>query len=77
MFLVSNEDMLVEAIKAGITGCVPALNYRTDEKFRTALTSIRNRIKGPIGVNLIVNKSNIKFKQQLKTCVVIQLSSDE
>jgi nitronate monooxygenase len=30
MFLVSNEDMLVEAIKAGITGCVPALNYRTD-----------------------------------------------
>lgn len=73
MFLVSNEDMLVEAIKAGITGCVPALNYRTDEKFRTALTSIRNRIKGPIGVNLIVNKSNIKFKQQLETCVDLKV----
>jgi len=73
MFLVSNADMLIEAIKAGITGCVPALNYRTDEQFRDAIKSIRKRAKGPIGVNLIVNKSNIKFKQQLKSCVELKV----
>ena len=61
MFLVSNADMLVEAINSGITGCVPALNYRTDEQFREAITSIRERANGAIGVNLIVNKSNIKL----------------
>ena len=73
MFLVSNADMLVEAINAGITGCVPALNYRTDEQFREAITSIRERANGVIGVNLIVNKSNIKFKQQIKTCVDLKV----
>lgn len=73
MFLVSNADMLVEAINSGITGCVPALNYRTDEQFRQAIESIRERAKGPIGVNLIVNKSNIKFKQQLQTCIDLKI----
>ena len=73
MFLVSNADMLVEAIKAGITGCVPALNYRTDEQFREAINAIRKRVDGPIGVNLIVNKSNIKFNQQLKSCVELKV----
>ncbi len=57
MFLVSNEDMLIEAGKAGITGCVPALNYRTDEAFRKALDKIKEANTGPFGVNLIVNKS--------------------
>ena len=73
MFLVSNADMLVEAIKAGITGCVPALNYRTDEQFREAINAIRKRVDGTIGVNLIVNKSNIKFNQQLKSCVELKV----
>jgi nitronate monooxygenase len=73
MFLVSNADMLVEAINSGITGCIPALNYRTDEQFRQAIKSIRERAQGPIGVNLIVNKSNIKFKQQLQTCIDLKI----
>jgi nitronate monooxygenase len=73
MFLVSNADMLVEAINSGITGCVPALNYRTDTKFREAITSIRERTNGSIGINLIVNKSNIKFKQQIQTCVDLKV----
>jgi nitronate monooxygenase len=73
MFLVSNAEMLVEAINSGITGCVPALNYRTDTKFREAITSIRERANGSIGVNLIVNKSNIKFKQQIQTCVDLKV----
>ncbi len=73
MFLVSNVEMLVEAINAGITGCVPALNYRTDEQFREAINAIRKRANGPIGVNLIVNKSNIKFNQQIKSCVELKV----
>lgn len=73
MFLVSNSDMLVEALKSGITGCVPALNYRTDDKFREAISKVREQAEGPIGVNLIVNKSNIKFKAQIKTCVDLKV----
>ena len=69
MFLVSNEAMLIEAGNNGITGAVPALNYRTDEEFREAIKEIRSKSKGPFGVNLIVNKSNPKMQSQLKTCV--------
>ncbi|MCH1437158.1 MAG: nitronate monooxygenase [Flavobacteriales bacterium] len=73
MFLVSNTEMLIEASKSGITGCIPALNFRTDDAFRSAIQEIRSKSKGPIGVNLIVNKSNIKFKQQLKTCIELKI----
>lgn len=69
MFLVSNAAMTIEAIKAGITGCIPALNYRTDAEFRAAMDQIRAAVKGPFGINLIVNKSNIRLKEQLATCV--------
>ncbi len=73
MFLVSNVEMTVAAIKAGITGAIPALNYRTDQEFRTALKEIRAKAKGPFGINLIVNKSNIKMDEQLKTCVEMEV----
>jgi nitronate monooxygenase len=41
MFLVSNAKMVIEACKAGITGAIPALNYRTDKEFRAALEEIK------------------------------------
>ncbi|ELR72234.1 2-nitropropane dioxygenase [Fulvivirga imtechensis AK7] len=69
MFLVSNTAMTIEGIKAGITGAIPALNYRTDKEFRAALSEIKNSVKGPFGINLIVNKSNYRLDEQLKTCV--------
>ena len=69
MFLVSNEKMLIEAGNNGISGAVPALNYRTDEEFRAAIKEIRSKSNAPFGVNLIVNKSNPKMPQQLNTCV--------
>ncbi len=69
MFLVSNTAMTIAAIKSGITGAIPALNYRTDKEFRAALTEIRDKADGPFGINLIVNKSNIRMKEQLNTCV--------
>ena len=69
MFLVSNEEMSIEAIKAGIAPCIPALNWRTDEQMRAGLKEIKDKAKGPIGINLIVNKSNIHYKRQLATSV--------
>ncbi len=69
MFLVSNARMTIEGIKAGITGAIPALNYRDDKSFRLALDEIRRECDGPVGINLIVNKSNIKLKEQLQTCL--------
>lgn len=70
MFLVSNADMLIAAAKSGITGTVPALNYRTDKEFRAAIKEIRAAIGDkPFGVNLIANKSNVRLQEQLNTCV--------
>jgi len=69
MFLVSNTEMIVSALESDITAAFPALNYRTDKEFRDAIDDIRSKSSKPFGVNLIVNKSNIKFKTQLETCV--------
>ncbi|WP_282135961.1 NAD(P)H-dependent flavin oxidoreductase [Seonamhaeicola maritimus] len=68
MFLVSNVDMVTEAMKSGIAGCIPALNYRTLEELRSALKSLKKeKIEGgSFGFNLIVNKSNVKYKKQLE-----------
>ncbi len=69
MFLVSNTKMVIESCKAGITGAIPALNYRTDAEFRKALEEIKSATDKAFGINLITNKSNIRFDEQLKTCV--------
>jgi len=69
MFLVSNVSMVVEATKAGITGAIPALNYRTDKELRNALAELKEKSHGPIGINLIANKSNIRLKDQLQSCL--------
>lgn len=68
MFLVSNVAMVKEAMKAGIAGCIPALNYRTFEELRTALKELKAaKVEGgSFGFNLIVNKSNPKYKSQLQ-----------
>lgn len=69
MFLVTNVEMMVAAGESGITGCIPALNYRTIEDLKVALREIKDRSKAPLGVNLIVNKSNIHWKKQLHQCL--------
>lgn len=68
MFLVSNAEMVIEAIKSGATGAIPALNYRTTEELRAAIQLIKKEAKGPMGINLIVNKSNFYYLEQLKVC---------
>ena len=69
MFLISNTNMIIAALNSGITAAFPALNYRKIEDFANAIDEIRAASDKPFGVNLIVNKSNIKFKEQLKICV--------
>lgn len=69
MFLVSNEDIVVEASEAGALGAFPALNYRPIDRYQDALRSIRERTKKPIGVNIIVNKSNARQSLDLKSAL--------
>ncbi len=66
LFLVSNEDMITEALEFGVTAAFPALNYRTDKELSTVIDRIRSKTTKPFGVNLIVNKSNPKYKRQLQ-----------
>jgi nitronate monooxygenase len=73
MFLVSNEKMMIAALQAGITGAIPALNYRTDAELRNAINNIRTHANGPIGINLIVNQSNLKYPEQLATCIEMKI----
>lgn len=68
MFLVSNTKMIIAGIKAGITGAIPAMNYRTTEDLRTAIQTIKKEVDGPFGINLIVNASNFLYKEQLEIC---------
>jgi len=67
MFLVSNTAMVKEAMNCGIAGCIPALNYRTLDELRAAIKELKEAKPegGSFGFNLIVNKSNVKYKGQL------------
>jgi nitronate monooxygenase len=66
MFLVSNADMVVSISEAGGIGTMPALNFRPIEEYRRVLKEIKSRTKKPIGVNVIVNKSNSRQNEDLK-----------
>lgn len=66
MFLVSNVDLVVEASEAGAVGTFPALNYRPIEEYAKALQEMKRRTSKPIGVNIIVNKSNTRQKDDLR-----------
>lgn len=68
MFLVSNKEMIIEAAKAGVTGAIPALNYRTVDELKKVIRELKSEAEGPFGINLIVNKSNFLYKEQLAVC---------
>lgn len=73
MFLVSNEAMMKEAIRNGIAGCFPTLNYRKEEELDAICTILNNELtqheQGTYGVNLIVQKSNPLYEKHLAICV--------
>ena len=73
MFLISNAKMIKAALAAGVTAAVPALHYRTDKELRAAISEVRAFSSKPFGVNLIVNRSNPKYKGQLKTLLEMKV----
>ena len=70
MFLVSNTAMTIAGMQRGVAACIPALNYRTLEELRDAIRELKAaKVEGgSFGINLIVNKSNFKYKDQLQVC---------
>lgn len=70
MFLVSNTDMVISAMKKGGAACIPALNYRKISELKAAIRIMKKAkpSNGAFGINIIVNQSNLKHKEQLKAC---------
>lgn len=66
MFLVSNADMVVAISEAGGIGTMPTLNFRPQEEFEKQIKTIKSRTQKPVGVNIIVNKSNTRANIDLK-----------
>src|SRR5687767_4530267 len=73
MFLISNTKMIKAALQCGVTAAFPALNYRTDQDLRNAIQEIKAASSKPFGVNLIVNKSNPKYKGQLEKLLELKV----
>ena len=77
MFLVSNEAMVKSAMKNGIAGCFPSLNFRGKgelDRLLKSLNSFKNEGKpGTYGVNLIAQKTNALFLRHLDLCLMAQV----
>ncbi len=75
LFLVSNEEMIIQAIEAGILGCFPSLNYRTPGELDAILKRLNKHLEGrkgksgTYGMNLIVQRANPWFEKHLEICV--------
>jgi len=74
MFLVSNVNMVIEAMKCGIAGVIPSLNYLTGNELEQALEDLNkfkssNENRGSYGVNLIVQSTNKRMEKDLRICV--------
>jgi len=72
MFLVSNEAMILSAMRNGIAGVFPSLNYRKENELSELLkrlNAFNNNCKGTYGVNLIVQKTNPLYEKHLSICV--------
>ncbi len=69
MFLVSDERMVLEALNSGITAAFPAANYRKVSDLSETVKSIKKQSDKAFGVNLIANRSNVDFNEQLQACV--------
>jgi nitronate monooxygenase len=66
MFLVSNNEMLIEAAKNGFMGCIPSLNFKDPKALEEAMKELKEKCPGSYGVNLIANKSNVHLESHLE-----------
>jgi nitronate monooxygenase len=75
MFMVSNEEMMKAALRTGIMGVFPTLNFRNDGELEQVLQrlnqykSLREGLASSYGVNLIVQKTNPLYEKHLEICV--------
>lgn len=74
MFLVSNESMMTEAMRLGIAGAFPTLNYRDENELSAVLKRLNKEketkaFAGVYGVNLIVQKTNVWYEKHLRICI--------
>jgi len=69
MYLVTNEQMIVEACNYGATGAIPAMNWATPELMRTGIRTIKEKTSKPFGINIISHKSNASLEAQLSVCI--------
>ena len=69
MFIVSNPDLVIAQMRAGIVGSFPALNARPASQLDEWLHRITEETRGgvPFAVNLIVHKTNARLDEDLKT----------
>jgi len=69
MFLVSGPALIVAACRSGIAGVLPAANARTtpelEEWFRVIRSSLTDDERGMWGVNLAVNRRNLRLTADL------------
>ena len=78
MFLVSNEAMIKAAIRNGIMGVFPSLNYRNEGELKIILSELKKyrsegNHTGNYGVNLIVQQTNVLYKKHLAICLEEQV----
>ena len=79
MFIVSQQQLVLECCKSGVLGTFPALNNRTTAGFEEWVVEIkrtlaeeserRGRPLPPYGVNLIVHKTNPRVQADLEVIV--------
>lgn len=79
MFLVSGVRMVVECCKHQIIGSFPSVNRRTTAEFEEMLTTVQRALEAldqpvaPFGVNLVIHKTNPRWKADLEVCVKHQV----
>lgn len=78
MFLVSNVNMLTEAMKSGIAGVIPSLNYLTGKELEQALAELNDfrhspENHGTYGINLIVQNTNKRMERDLEICLKMKV----
>ena len=74
MFLVSNREMMQSALRSGIMGVFPTLNYREKGQLAAELDALSvcktsGNFSGHVGVNLIVQKTNPFLNEHLAVCI--------
>lgn len=79
MFLVTGPELVIEACKAGVMGCVPRQNAGTMEEFESWLSQIQAELRaykeqfpeeriGPVAVNLATRRPASELRDDLAVC---------